>query len=200
MNRGQSSSGQTDDRRQQILDRAFDLVREKGSAGLRIRALAERVGVTEGALYRHFDSKEAILIALAERVRSRLLGPIRAIARRDDLTPRQKLEAILRHHLEMLLESESVPMLLVAEASFSEHEELREAVRRIMKGYFQVLEEVLGEMPEPAGDLRLEELATLILGLPASMALRHRLLPDDHLEERLAGPVVREFLDRILSR
>lgn len=48
-------------RRTQILLAARALIAEHGVAGTSIRMLADRVGVTEGALYRHFASKDEII-------------------------------------------------------------------------------------------------------------------------------------------
>ena len=47
-----------------ILEAAGDLVEVDGIDGLTIRAVAQAVGYSPGALYEYFDSKEAILKAL----------------------------------------------------------------------------------------------------------------------------------------
>jgi TetR/AcrR family transcriptional regulator len=44
-------------RRQMILDAARDVFVESGLNGARLRDIADRVGITEAYLYRHFDSK-----------------------------------------------------------------------------------------------------------------------------------------------
>lgn len=51
--------------RTRILDCAGELLEETGPAGPNLRALADRVGITAGSLYHHFDSKAALLGALA---------------------------------------------------------------------------------------------------------------------------------------
>jgi AcrR family transcriptional regulator len=50
--------------RSAILDAAGDIVAAEGVDGLTIRAVAQVVGYSAGALYEYFDSKEAILAAL----------------------------------------------------------------------------------------------------------------------------------------
>jgi AcrR family transcriptional regulator len=47
-----------------ILRAGLDLARELGETGLTMRAIASRCGVSPTELYRHFPSKEAILIAI----------------------------------------------------------------------------------------------------------------------------------------
>lgn len=49
------------DTRGRILDAARDLYLEEGRAAVTMRAVAERVGVTATALYRHFHNKDALI-------------------------------------------------------------------------------------------------------------------------------------------
>jgi AcrR family transcriptional regulator len=55
-------------RRQEILDAAMTIADEKGLDAVSMRTVAERVGVTPMALYRHFDGKVALLDGMVERV------------------------------------------------------------------------------------------------------------------------------------
>lgn len=185
-------------RKEEIVERTFELVRERGFAGLRMRQIAEKVGVTEGALYRHFPSKEAILLALIDRMEGRLLGPIRRIASRSDLPPKRKLEEILRHHLHTVIEARSVPILLISEASFTEHEDVRARVRGLLSSYLGILESIARETGN-RGSFEPRELAVLLLGLPAAVALSQRMLPDEELAERLTGSVVAQFIQIMVA-
>ena len=184
-------------RKEQILDGTFKLVQDRGIGGLTVRLIAEEVGVTEGALYRHYPSKEAILVALAERIETMLLGPIEKIANGQE-PPQERVAAILGHHVQTLLATNSLALLLVAEASFSEHEELRNRMKRIIARYLETLEEVISEVGDPG--LRSDELALLAMGLPAAVAIRHRLIPEPELEKRLVGAVVTEYVARLFDR
>jgi AcrR family transcriptional regulator len=53
--------------RDRILETAFAIFRDKGLAALSMRKLAERVGVTTMATYRHFRNKDDLVAALVER-------------------------------------------------------------------------------------------------------------------------------------
>jgi AcrR family transcriptional regulator len=61
----QRSSGKA--RREQILLEAMQCFAENGFRGTTTRALAERVGITEAALYRYFPSKESLYRAIVDR-------------------------------------------------------------------------------------------------------------------------------------
>jgi AcrR family transcriptional regulator len=61
--------GDKQGRRQDILEAAKALLRESGYAGFGMRALAKRAGVSSGALYLYFHTKEEIFLTLyAERI------------------------------------------------------------------------------------------------------------------------------------
>jgi AcrR family transcriptional regulator len=67
--RGRPASGrQTPLRREEILDRALEMVRTEGREALSMRALARELGVTPMALYHHIADKRDLLAALIERV------------------------------------------------------------------------------------------------------------------------------------
>lgn len=57
----------TAERREELLDAAGRLLLRNGISPLTMATLAQEVGVTSGALFRHFDTRAAILTALAER-------------------------------------------------------------------------------------------------------------------------------------
>ena len=53
--------------RQKLLDAAIDLFSEVGYAAAGLGEIIERAGMTKGALYHHFDSKEALATAIIEQ-------------------------------------------------------------------------------------------------------------------------------------
>jgi TetR/AcrR family transcriptional regulator, transcriptional repressor for nem operon len=55
------------DAKQKLLDAALSLIREKGYSATSVDALCTRAGVTKGAFFHHFDSKEALAVAAAHR-------------------------------------------------------------------------------------------------------------------------------------
>ena len=62
--------------RERILDEATKLIAERGYRNTTMRAVAECVGVTEPAVYRHFDGKEELLVAVFSEAVSRVLRPV----------------------------------------------------------------------------------------------------------------------------
>ena len=58
-------------RRQEILDRAIDVFRERGADGTSLRRIATAIGVSHAALLHYFDSREQLLVAVYEHAESK---------------------------------------------------------------------------------------------------------------------------------
>jgi len=64
----------TEARRLQIADATLRIIAESGLGRFTTSAIAEAVGVTNGAIFRHFPSKEAIVSAAIDRAEEVLFG------------------------------------------------------------------------------------------------------------------------------
>jgi AcrR family transcriptional regulator len=58
--------------KEKIFDAAVDLFAERGYDGVSIRDIARAVGITEGAVYKHYKSKDEILESIFAYVESRI--------------------------------------------------------------------------------------------------------------------------------
>src|SRR5579863_3895062 len=104
---------QREEREQLILRTAQELLLERGYHDMSIDEIAERVGISKGTVYLHFDGKEALLLALLNRGMREFTRAI------DDTlsspgTPREKLRAVL----EMFYSGMSSAHAQVARAAF----------------------------------------------------------------------------------
>lgn len=81
----------TAERREEIADAALRIIEVQGVVALTTSALAEAVGLTTGALFRHFDSREAILDEVAQRVEALLWSTLPE----PELPPDLRLERFL---------------------------------------------------------------------------------------------------------
>lgn len=66
--------------RQKIMDAAVDIFSEVGYAATGLGEIIERAEITKGALYYHFDSREALAAAIIEDATDRVIGAFREIA------------------------------------------------------------------------------------------------------------------------
>lgn len=187
-------------RQEELIEHALALVREVGLSGLTVRKLAERVGFSEAALYRHFPSKEELLLTMARRLsEERLLAPIRQLAADRRRPAVERLEAIVSHHVRTVLELDGLPILLLAEAAATGNEELLTVFRRVLDELFATIRAVFEELPGAAGSWDPRLLALALLGAPAATAIRHRLAPDAALEQEAWTELPRLLVRRLLG-
>lgn len=86
---------QREERAALILQAAYDVLVEKGYYQVSMDEIAARVGISKGALYLHFASKEALVARLLEQEIAAYLSLIDQVAN-EKLTARARLERILR--------------------------------------------------------------------------------------------------------
>ena len=92
---------------QLILDVAFCLFLEKGYEYTSIQDIIDRLGgLSKGAIYHHFKSKEDILIAVTDRMTAESNQMLADIRDRRDLYGRDKLKAIFRESIQRPVQNE----------------------------------------------------------------------------------------------
>lgn len=80
-----------------ILDVAFHLFMEKGYEHTSIQEIIDNLGgLSKGAIYHHFKSKEEILAAVTDRMTSESNQILEVIRDRTDLTGKEKLKLIIK--------------------------------------------------------------------------------------------------------
>ncbi len=104
----------TEIRREQILQAAMDIVREKGLRNLRIPDIAKRVGLVPSAFYRHFSGKQELVLVLVGRIRAALENHL-AVSKKEAADPLQRLGTIMEMHLGVMRESPVMPLIVLSE-------------------------------------------------------------------------------------
>jgi AcrR family transcriptional regulator len=99
-------------RREAVLDAAADAFHARGFHGASVDDVCAAAGITGPGLYRHFASKDALLMAVLDRVWTTLRP---AVEDAGKLPPDQALETLLTAHLDLALEQPTALVLLIRE-------------------------------------------------------------------------------------
>ena len=91
------------DLRNALIKAGLELLAEEGSAGLDLRKVARRVGVSQAAPYRHFADKQALLAAIAEEGFQQLAAQMQAAVQSADDDPRTQLLHIAHAYVQFAL-------------------------------------------------------------------------------------------------
>lgn len=103
-----------DERRAATVEAVIDLAAEQNPSDITTTAIAQRMGLTQGALFRHFPTKDAILQAVMSWASERLLARVdKAIE--GATSPALALEAMFMTHIDFVSEHPGVPRMLFGE-------------------------------------------------------------------------------------
>ena len=151
-------------RRQQILEALAQELESRPGTRITTARLAEVVGVSEAALYRHFPSKAKMFEALIEFAEESVFGLVTRILSEEPDAAR-RCERILTMLLTFSDRNPGITRVLLGEALVGEHERLRARVSQFFDRLETQLKQILREGEQAAG-----------MGLPASVAATANLL------------------------
>jgi AcrR family transcriptional regulator len=184
MHRGTMSERQT-----QIVDAAMRIIATKGARRFTAQLLAAEIGVTAGAIYRHFESMEAIVDAVVERMGVMLFEGFPPEAS----DPIERLGLFFRHRTRTILANPHLSRMLLSDhlsqAAGPDQAERLEAFKRRSQAF------VIGCLREAEQDgalskeISVEAGAVIMLG--SILALSHasaRVASEDRIE-RLSDEV-----------
>ncbi len=187
-------------RREVTVETVIDLAAEQNPADITTGAIAKRMGVTQGALFRHFPSKDAIIQAVMEWVSERLLARIDK-ATSAATSPLDALEAAFMTHIEFISEHPGVPRMLFGELQRAEQTVAKRMAQALIQRYGERLGRLITEGKE-CGQLSasLDDKAavTLFIGTIQGLVMQS-LLAGDVKRIRASAPGVFELYRRAVE-
>lgn len=155
-----------DERRSVITATVVELAAEQNPGDITTSAIAHRMNLTQGALFRHFPSKEAIWQAVMEWVAERLLARIDKAAQMA-ASPLAALEAMFMAHIDFVAKHPGVPRMMFGELQRAEDTPAKRMVRTLIARYGARLHALI-EQGKAQGELAAEvdptAAATLFIG------------------------------------
>jgi len=159
------------ERKAQIVDEAMRLAAELGPDRMTTQKLADAVGITQAAIFRHFPSKSEIWQAVADRIGSAL--PARILE--SDEPPLDRLRAIVQRQFEFIVKTPSIPAILYSRELHAENEALRKQFSAMITRRLALFSGLFAAAIE-AGDLRTnldpDDAARLVMAFIQGMAMR----------------------------
>ncbi len=131
-------------RRQQILEALALELENRPGARITTARLAEVVGVSEAALYRHFPSKAKMFEALIEFAEESVFGLANRILG-EEVDATRRCERILTMLLTFSDRNPGITRVLLGEALVGEHERLRARVSLFFDRFETQLKQILRE-------------------------------------------------------
>lgn len=115
-----------EERQRQLLDVAWQLVREEGTEALTLGRLAEQAGVTKPVVYDHFTTRPGLLAALYQEFDARQTALMDAALRTSEPTLASKAMVIASSYVDcVLLQGREIPGVIAALTSSPELEKIK---------------------------------------------------------------------------
>lgn len=162
------------DRRAEILAATLDLAFEVGPDHVTTGLIAQRLGLTQPAIYKHFPKKEDIWQAATETLCARIRENLRR-GKNADLTPIESLRSLIIGHLQLVADAPALPEIMVTRDPTGALEQARRAIQTEVSNYRLALIQSF-ETAQTMGYLRAGILAAdgvmLLIGIIQSLVLR----------------------------
>lgn len=186
----------TEVRQASLVQAAVALAAQRSPAEITTADLAQAVGITQGAVFRHFPSKEAVWLAALDWATETLLAELHTSAAGAQ-HPLAALQAVFRAHVDFVVRHPGIPRLIFQELQHTADTPLKSRVRALMQRYRALVVGLLQQAHAQGqldADVDLEAATVLFIGSVQGLVMQS--LVSGHVAgmAALAPRVFRHFL------
>lgn len=181
-----------EERRAVTVEAVVELARSHNPGDITTAAIAKQMNLTQGALFRHFPSKEAIWQAVMEWVAERLLRRIDQAAAGIE-SPVAAMQAMFMSHVEFVIEHPGVPRMIFGELQRAEATPAKRMVQTLIHNYGKRLHTLIERgkaCGELSPDLDNEAAATMFIGMIQGLVMQSTISGE---MERMRGEAPQLF-------
>ncbi|OYT17012.1 MAG: TetR family transcriptional regulator [Bacteroidetes bacterium 4572_77] len=139
-------------RQSEIIEKSIEIIAHKGIQGLTIKNLSKEIGISEPAIYRHFDSKTAILVALLSTFED-MADMMNMLMQNSQDTAIEKIEFIFSRMTEVFEETPSLVSVIFSEEIFKNEKVLLEKITLILNKNEETIHSII-KMGQEKGEIR----------------------------------------------
>ena len=176
----------TQQRQSQIIDTAINIIHQHGYSYLSIRELANQVGISQPALYRHFTNKDAIILGILDRMMQLGTSIKQKLEAVND--PKEKIKQFILGHIEFLHENPEMTSVVFSEDIFQDNDQAKSKLKTILDYRCQILTDIIADAKNTGVvvDINSQDLSLLIIGFLRLAILNWRLNNfQDSLKDRV---------------
>ncbi|MFA5372445.1 MAG: TetR/AcrR family transcriptional regulator [Sideroxydans sp.] len=167
----------TEERQSEIIRVAVELAADKGVNSVTTQDMADAMHLTQGAIFRHFATKDDIWVAVIEWVRERLMKVLDKAAA-DATDPLNAIERMFSAHISFVSKHPAIPRLLFSELLHKKNSKLRLLIQGIISGYesriASLLEQAKSQSLAPP-DLDSQSAAVLYIGMIQGLVMQSNI-------------------------
>ena len=129
-------------RQREIITASVEIISTQGIQNLTIKTLSSRIKVTDGAIYRHFKSKEEILAAVAELFKTSTTEILNEIISSSGSSI-EKIKAFFMGRIRQFSREPGLVLVMFSEDIFKGHKELQKNIYETIHAHKKLLLEAI---------------------------------------------------------
>lgn len=191
----------TDIRQEQIKQAVLEIIFADGVKHLSISNLAKRIEMSDGAIFRHFRTKQDIIVSIIDDVQKDFISHLRSIANSTD-EPEVRLENFIYTSVDYLIANKGITMLLFSEATYHNDNLLKEKLFQIFNNQKKLISKIILDGIAVAKwdeKIPVEYVAMLYMGIPVSLNVE-LMLNDGELYPHEFSDRMFKLLLKLLSK
>jgi AcrR family transcriptional regulator len=153
------------ERQKEIIDAAGRILTESGIGGLTTKKLAQEMGFSEAAIYRHFPSKEAITLGMLEFLRENMNTRLSSFD--ANLGVEERFKAIFSSQFSFFTQYPHFVVAVFSDGLWEESDQINQAILALMETKMGFLLPLISEGQTKRvfkADVPAEQLVHLVLG------------------------------------
>lgn len=135
----------TEDRQAELVQAALALAAQRSPSEITTGDLAQAVGITQGGVFKHFESKETIWLAALEWAHQTLIDTLTQVAQKQPTNALQALRAVFLAHISFVERYPGVPRIIFQELQHAKSTPLKNKVQQLMADYHALITSLLSK-------------------------------------------------------
>lgn len=192
----------SEERQGEIIRVAVELAADKGVDSVTTQDMADAMNLTQGAIFRHFATKDDIWFAVIVWVRERMMKVLDKAAA-DATDPLNAIERMFFAHITFISKHPAIPRLLFSELLHKKNGKLRQLIEGIISGYEAKIAGLLDAAKSQSivpDDLDSQSAAVLYIGMIQGLVMQSSVFGGKRALQQQAEKTFPIFLHGIKTR
>lgn len=166
-----------EERKEEIIKKTLELAADEGVARLTTQAIADRVGIAQSTIFKHFKTRDAILNGAIKWISGQIFQLLQITAG-ESASASVRLHSLISRQLALVGKHRGLPRLLFSDRLHLESPQLKKTVSQVMLGYMDRVSSLIKEGMEEGlfrKDCDPDERARCIVALIQGLVVRWSL-------------------------
>ncbi len=169
-----------DERRAITVQAVVELAATRNPGDITTAAIAKHMKLTQGALFRHFPTKDALWEAVMQWMTDSLMARVNQAAK-DAASPLDALQTMFMSHVDFIVEHPGAPRMMFGELQHAKSTPAKKVANILIKHYSEMITaqlEAAKQTGEIDRDVQTQAAATLFIGSIQGLVMQSMMVGD----------------------